>query len=66
MCGRGIDQVRACPCGSTIYEDFMRSAAGYVLLAEEANGAAQQAVLRLGRCTEPIGVHAAGRADHQS
>ena len=38
MCGRGIDQVLACPCGSTIYEDFMRSAAGYVLLAEEANG----------------------------
>ena len=38
MCGRGIDQVLAHPCCPEIYEDYMRSAAGYVLLAEQANG----------------------------
>ncbi|OAF02439.1 poly-gamma-glutamate biosynthesis protein [Bradyrhizobium centrolobii] len=38
MCGRGIDQVLAHPCSPEIYEDYMRSAAGYVLLAERANG----------------------------
>jgi len=38
MCGRGIDQVLAHPCGPEIYEDYMRSAASYVLLAERANG----------------------------
>ncbi|WP_280971360.1 MULTISPECIES: CapA family protein [unclassified Bradyrhizobium] len=38
MCGRGIDQVLAHPCSPEIYEDYMRSAAGYVLLAEQANG----------------------------
>jgi poly-gamma-glutamate synthesis protein (capsule biosynthesis protein) len=38
MCGRGIDQVLAHPCSPAIYEDYMRSAAGYVLLAEQANG----------------------------
>src|SRR6516225_8242572 len=38
MCGRGIDQVLAHPCSPEIYEDHMRSAEGYVLLAEQANG----------------------------
>jgi poly-gamma-glutamate synthesis protein (capsule biosynthesis protein) len=38
MCGRGIDQVLAHPCSPEIYEDYMRSAGGYVLLAEQANG----------------------------
>jgi poly-gamma-glutamate capsule biosynthesis protein CapA/YwtB (metallophosphatase superfamily) len=38
MCGRGIDQVLAHPCSPEIYEDYMRSAADYVLLAERANG----------------------------
>jgi poly-gamma-glutamate synthesis protein (capsule biosynthesis protein) len=38
MCGRGIDQVLASPCSPAIYEDVMRSAAGYVQLAEQANG----------------------------
>src|SRR5262245_7911284 len=38
MCGRGIDQVMEHPCSPEIYEDYMRSAEGYVLLAEQANG----------------------------
>jgi poly-gamma-glutamate capsule biosynthesis protein CapA/YwtB (metallophosphatase superfamily) len=38
MCGRGIDQVLAHPCSPAIYEEYMQSAGGYVLLAEEANG----------------------------
>jgi poly-gamma-glutamate capsule biosynthesis protein CapA/YwtB (metallophosphatase superfamily) len=38
MCGRGIDQVLAYPCSPEIYEQSMRSAEGYVLLAEQANG----------------------------
>ena len=38
MCGRGIDQVLAHPCSAEICEDYMRSAEGYVLLAEQANG----------------------------
>ena len=38
MCGRGIDQVLAHPCSPEIYEDCERSAEGYVLLAEQANG----------------------------
>jgi poly-gamma-glutamate capsule biosynthesis protein CapA/YwtB (metallophosphatase superfamily) len=38
MCGRGIDQVMARPCSPEIYEDYMRSAEGYVLLAERVNG----------------------------
>jgi len=39
MCGRGIDQVLAHPCSSEIYEEYVRSAERYVLLAEQANGA---------------------------
>jgi len=42
MCGRGIDQVLAYPCSPAIYEDYMRSAEGYVLLAEQANGPIQR------------------------
>jgi poly-gamma-glutamate capsule biosynthesis protein CapA/YwtB (metallophosphatase superfamily) len=38
MCGRGIDQVLAHPCSPELYEDYMRSAEDYVLLAEQANG----------------------------
>ena len=38
MCGCGIDQVLAHPCSAEIYEDYMRSAEGYVLLAKQANG----------------------------
>jgi poly-gamma-glutamate capsule biosynthesis protein CapA/YwtB (metallophosphatase superfamily) len=38
MCGRGIDQVLAHPCSPAVFEDHMRSAEGYVLLAEQANG----------------------------
>ena len=38
MCGRGIDQVLAHPCSARIYEDYMQSAEGYVVLAEQANG----------------------------
>src|SRR6059036_1857343 len=38
MCGRGIDQVMAHPCSPEIYEQYLRSAEDYVLLAEQANG----------------------------
>lgn len=38
MCGRGIDQVLAHPCSPEIYEHYLRSAEGYVRLAEQANG----------------------------
>jgi len=38
MCGRGIDQVLAQPSSPEIYEDYLRSAQDYVLLAERANG----------------------------
>jgi len=38
MCGRGIDQILAHPCSPEIYEDYVRSAEDYVLLAEQANG----------------------------
>ncbi len=38
MCGRGVDQVLAHPCSPEIYEDYMRSAEDYVVLAEQASG----------------------------
>jgi len=38
MCGRGIDQVLAQPGSPEIYEHYMRSAEGYVRLAEQVNG----------------------------
>jgi poly-gamma-glutamate capsule biosynthesis protein CapA/YwtB (metallophosphatase superfamily) len=46
MCGRGIDQVLAHPCSSELYEDYIRSAEEYVLLAEQVNG-------RIPRCNGP-------------
>ncbi len=38
MLGRGIDQVLPHPSNPIIYEPYMKSARGYVDLAEEANG----------------------------
>jgi poly-gamma-glutamate synthesis protein (capsule biosynthesis protein) len=34
MTGRGIDQVLPHPCAPQIYESYMKSAGGYVTLAE--------------------------------
>ena len=38
MTGRGIDQILAHPSDPTIYESYMKSARGYVKIAEEMNG----------------------------
>ena len=38
MTGRGIDQILAHPSDPTIYESYMKSARGYVKIAEEVNG----------------------------
>jgi poly-gamma-glutamate synthesis protein (capsule biosynthesis protein) len=38
MTGRGIDQVLPHPGNSTIYESYMKSAQGYVKIAEDVNG----------------------------
>jgi poly-gamma-glutamate synthesis protein (capsule biosynthesis protein) len=38
MLGRGIDQILAHPGDPVLHEDYMKSALGYVRLAEEANG----------------------------
>ena len=38
MTGRGIDQVLPHPGDPTIYESYMKSALGYVKIAEEVNG----------------------------
>ncbi|KAJ1631228.1 capsule synthesis protein, capa [Pavlovales sp. CCMP2436] len=38
MLGRGIDQVMQLSCDPVLYESHMRSALGYVRIAEEANG----------------------------
>lgn len=38
MTGRGIDQVLPHPADPVIYEGYMKSARGYVQIAEEANG----------------------------
>jgi poly-gamma-glutamate synthesis protein (capsule biosynthesis protein) len=38
MTGRGIDQVLPHPSDPTIHESYMKSALGYVQLAEDANG----------------------------
>jgi poly-gamma-glutamate synthesis protein (capsule biosynthesis protein) len=38
MIGRGIDQVLSHPSAPVIYESYMRSASGYVELAEQKNG----------------------------
>lgn len=39
MTGRGIDQILPHPGNPALYEDYMKNAAGYVQLAEDANGA---------------------------
>lgn len=38
MTGRGIDQVLPHPCDPELFEGYMKSALGYVSLAEEING----------------------------
>ena len=38
MTGRGIDQILPHPSDPTIYESYMKSAQGYVEIAEEVNG----------------------------
>ena len=38
MTGRGIDQILAHPSDPAIYESYMKSARGYVKIAEEVNG----------------------------
>jgi len=38
MAGRGIDQVLPHPCAPHLYEAYMKSALGYVMLAEQVNG----------------------------
>ena len=38
MTGRGIDQIMTSPSDPVIYESYMRSADGYVKLAEKVNG----------------------------
>jgi poly-gamma-glutamate synthesis protein (capsule biosynthesis protein) len=44
MTGRGIDQVMPHPGDPVIYEPYLKSARGYVKLAEEANGPIEQPV----------------------
>jgi len=44
MTGRGIDQVLPYPSDPRIYESYMKSARGYVELAERANGLIQKPV----------------------
>jgi poly-gamma-glutamate capsule biosynthesis protein CapA/YwtB (metallophosphatase superfamily) len=38
MTGRGIDQILPHPSDLVLYEPFMKSASGYVELAEKATG----------------------------
>jgi len=44
MTGRGIDQVLPSPGDPVIHESYMKSAVGYVKIAEQANGPIQQPV----------------------
>ena len=44
MTGRGIDQVLPHPCDPRIHESYMKSAKGYVTLAERTNGRIDQPV----------------------
>lgn len=44
MTGRGIDQVLPCPSDPKIHELFMKSAIGYVEIAEKVNGPIQKPV----------------------
>jgi poly-gamma-glutamate capsule biosynthesis protein CapA/YwtB (metallophosphatase superfamily) len=38
MLGRGVDQIMPKPCDPALHETYMRSALGYVTLAEAVNG----------------------------
>ncbi|NNC68544.1 MAG: hypothetical protein HKN83_10985 [Gammaproteobacteria bacterium] len=44
MTGRGIDQVMPHSCDPKLYEHFMKSAKGYVDLAEDKNGMLQKPI----------------------
>ncbi|WP_051149823.1 CapA family protein [Methylohalobius crimeensis] len=44
MTGRGIDQILPHPAKPHLYESYMRSALGYVKIAEQANGPIQRPV----------------------
>ena len=44
MTGRGIDQILLHPCDPVLYEGHMKSALGYVALAESAHGAIERPV----------------------
>jgi poly-gamma-glutamate synthesis protein (capsule biosynthesis protein) len=44
MLGRGIDQILPHPSDPEVHESFIKSAAGYVALAERANGPIPQSV----------------------
>jgi poly-gamma-glutamate synthesis protein (capsule biosynthesis protein) len=44
MTGRGIDQVLPHPGDPLIHESYMKSAAGYVKIAEAMNGPIEQPV----------------------
>src|SRR5688500_14184056 len=44
MTGRGIDQILPHPNNPVLYERYMKSALGYVALAEEASGPIQKPV----------------------
>ena len=44
MTGRGIDQILPHPSDPTIYESYMKSAQGYVKIAERVNGPIQKPV----------------------
>jgi poly-gamma-glutamate synthesis protein (capsule biosynthesis protein) len=44
MIGRGVDQIMAHPCDPTLHERAMRSALGYVELAERAHGSIPRGV----------------------
>lgn len=44
MTGRGIDQILPHPCEPHLFEPYMRSARGYVELAEEAHGSIRKPV----------------------
>jgi poly-gamma-glutamate synthesis protein (capsule biosynthesis protein) len=44
MTGRGVDQILPYPSDPALYESYMRSALGYVALAEQAHGAISKPV----------------------
>ena len=55
MTGRGIDQILPHPSDPVIHEPYMRSALGYVRIAEQANGPIAQTYRRetVGFATSP-------------